>query len=438
MRYLLPALAAFFCTGSVFALGLGEVEGRAIIGRPLQVSIPILGLQGDPRQSACTSLLPEGDDDGQGSIRLKVEGDRVHLSTARALNQPVLQFRIRMGCSGSIERSFVILPDAAQSAAPVPVLPVRAETPATAGGDAASAAPQTAAQVVTDGAAQRSIVLMSSTSLRMLSRQRYPGDSDVRVNFIRRVAAANPDLFASEDAAFDQRLAAGTRLLLPSGLPAPQRAESTATSSGGGSRSGAMRREVTAAPSGSAKPKREPARGRDRLLVGAAGLSAVKGPSTAELNESIDRLIEVMNQQIMVQMAMTERIKVVEAELAELKRQAVAEKHRAAQLEAELKAVRESVERKDTIQLVLLILLAGMAGAWALNWMSRRKAGAAAFSVYGGSADTSPWFSSRRENSFGVSPAPTPAVKSQVQTMPSAFDAAEDRREDIFPPGTLR
>lgn len=436
MRYLLPALAAFFCTGSVFALGLGEVEGRAIIGRPLQVSIPILGLQGDPRQSACTSLLPEGDDDGQGSIRIKVEGDRVHLSTARALNQPVLQFRIRMGCSGSIERSFVILPDPAQSAAPV--LPVRAETPATASGEAASAAPQAVAQVVADGAAQRSIVLMSSTSLRMLSRQRYPGDSDVRVNFIRRVAAANPDVFASEDAAFDQRLAAGTRLLLPPGLPAPRRAESAATSSGGGSRPGATRREATAAPSGGAQPKQEPARGRDRLLVGAAGLSTVKGPSTAELNESIDRLIEVMNQQIMVQMAMTERIKVVETELAELKRQAVAEKHRAAQLESELKAVRESVERKDTIQLVLLILLAGMAGAWALNWMSRRKAGAAAFAFDSGDADTSAGLTPRRENSFGVSPAPTPGARSQTQTMPSAFDAGDDGREDIFPPGTLR
>lgn len=431
MRYLLSALAVFFCTGSVFALGLGEVEGRAIIGRPLQVSIPILGLRDDPRQSACTSLLPEGDDDGQGTIRIKVEGDRIHLSTARALNQPVLQFRIRMGCVGSIERSFVILPDPAQSAAPV--LPVRVDMPATTNVEAPSAAPQAVAET----AAQRSIVLMSSTSLRMLSRQRYPGDSNVRVNFIRRVAAANPDLFASEEAAFDQRLAAGTRLLLPSGLPAPQRAESAATASGGSSRPVATQRE-TSAPSVSAKPKREPARGRDRLVVGAAGLSAVKGPSTAELNESIDRLIEVMNQQIMVQMAMTERIKVVEADLAELKRQAVAEKHRAAQLETELKAVRESVERKDTIQLVLLILLAGMAGAWALNWMSRRKAGAAAFSVNGGGADSSGGFSSRRETSSGVSPVPTPAGRSQAQSMPSAFDVVEDQREDIFSPGTLR
>lgn len=410
MRYSLPVLATLFCTAPVFALGLGEIEGRAVIGRPLQVAIPILGSSGDPRQTACASLLPEGDDEGQGSIRIKVEGDRLRLSTAQALYQPVLQFRIRLGCSGAFERSYVILADPAKHEAPGPS--GQSQIPAPIAGEAPSALPQAASEAP----GQRSIVLMSATSLRMLSRQRYPDDSAIRVNFIRRVAAANPELFASEDAAFDQRLAAGTRLLLPPGLPAPRQAESAATQPGAGSGTGATRREASA-PSGSAKPKQES--GRGRLIVGAAGLSAANGPSTAELNESIDRLIEVMNQQIMVQIAMTERIKAVEADLAELKRQAAAERQRAAQLESELKTVRESVERKDTIQLLLLILLAGMVGAWLLGWMSRRKAGAAALSV-------------------AVSPAPTFATGARAQPVPSAFADLADQREDILAPGSLK
>ncbi|OHC70930.1 MAG: hypothetical protein A3H93_19360 [Rhodocyclales bacterium RIFCSPLOWO2_02_FULL_63_24] len=429
MKYLLSALAVFFCTGSAFALGLGEAEGRAVIGLPLQLTIPILGSQGDPAQTACASLQAEGDDEGQGNIRIKVEGDRLHLSTARALNLPILQFRIRLGCSSPFERSFVILAEPAPSA--VPVLPVRAEAPATVNGEAPSAAPKAVAET----AVQRSIVLMSSTSLRMLSRQRYPGDSSIRVNFIRRVAAANPDLFASEEVAFDQRLAAGTRLLLPPGLPAPQKLDSAATQAGGGSRS-ATRRE-TSAPSVGSKPKPESGRGRGRLIIGAAGLAAAKGPSTAELNESIDRLIEVMNQQIMVQIAMTERIKSVEADLAELKRQVVAERQRTAQLESELKTVRESVERKDTIQLLLLILLAGMAGAGMLSWISRRKA-VAALSLAADGVDFPGGLSSRGATSSGVSPAPTPAPSSRTPPMPSAFDAVADQRDDILPPGTLR
>lgn len=65
--------------------------------------------------------------------------------------------------------------------------------------------------------------------------------------------------------------------------------------------------------------------GRGRLIVGVAGLSSAAGPSTAELSESIDRLTEVMNQQVMVQIAMIQRMKVVEGELAALKLQAGAQ-----------------------------------------------------------------------------------------------------------------
>ncbi|MDP2823598.1 MAG: hypothetical protein Q8O52_13095 [Sulfuritalea sp.] len=413
MRYWLPALVAFFCTGSAFALGLGEVEGRATIGRPLQIAIAILGSVDDAVPGACAKLLREGEVEGQDNIRIEVEGDRIHLTTSRALTQPILQFRIRLGCSAPIERSFTVLADPPQSAGTLP---------------AVVAAPPIAAQLVRPFALPRvapvasgehSTVLTSATTLRLLSRQRYPGNSRLRVSFIRKVAAANPDLFVSEAAAFDQRLADGTRLLLPAELPAPQRVSGTPGAKPG-SRAAAPPR-ASSAPLASGGRAQAAGGGRGRLIVGAAGLSTKGGPSTAELNESIDRLIEVMNQQVMVQMALTERIKAAEADVVELKRQMQAEKLRTAQLEAELKAAREQVERGDTIQLVLLILLAGFAGAWVLNWTSRRKAAPAVLPPLA-----------------AVAPAPTPGTRRRPQAMPSAFDDLPDARDDILPPGGLR
>ncbi|MCX7148035.1 MAG: hypothetical protein NTY05_01300 [Rhodocyclales bacterium] len=254
----------------------------------------------------------------------------------------------------------------------------------------------------------------------MLSRQRYPGDARARVRFIRQLAAANPELFASEKAAFDQRLAAGTKLLMPSDLPALPRSGAVATRARIGQGSGASR-SAPAAPLAGGRPGKATGTGRGRLIVGSAGLSAAAGPSAAELNESIDRLVGVMNQQVMVQIAMTERVKAVEAELAELKRQVGAEKVRTAKLESDLKAEREAVERSGTIQLLLLILLGGLAGAWTLSWISRRKESAAVIPL------------------AAVSPAPTPESRHpSAQPIPSVFADMPDEREEILPPGGLR
>ena len=89
-------------------------------------------------------------------------------------------------------------------------------------------------------------------------------------------------------------------------------------------------------------------------------------------------------------------------------------------IEAELTAVRETAERGGTIQFVLLILLGGVAGAWALSWISRRKEAAAGSPL------------------VTVPPAPTPVPTRRARPMPSAFDDLLDSRDDILPPGGQR
>lgn len=390
MRWL-ATLAACLLVGPAFAVGLGEVEGRAVIGRPLHLTVPILGLAGDAAEAACATLIADGDAEGLSGIRIKVAGDRVHLLTSRILTQPILQFRLRVGCASPFERSFLVLPEPAGSIEP-PAKLSEAVAVSHAPPPAKAAEIVAMPQAAPPAAPRRSIVLMSSTSLRMLSRQRYPGDPNTRVSFIRQMAAANPDLFPNEAAAFDQRIAAGTRLMVPASVPAPQR--------------------------------RDAAPRRGRLIIGAEGPSRGKGPGVAELKETVDRLIEVMNQQVTVQIGLTERIKGAEAELAELKRQVQAEKLRVAQLDAELKTVREAAQRTGTIQLVLLVLLGGVAGAWLLSWLSRRRrAGAASPPLAAADAPVV------------AADAPvvaSPAAPGRAQPMPSVFDELRDPLDDIL------
>lgn len=403
----LTAVVVFFCTSSALALGLGDIQGRAVIGRPLSMTIPILGTRFDARQDACATLLPDGDEENHASIRIRLDGADLQLSTTRALNQPILQFRIRLGCSDSVERSFVVLADPPGS--DVPATPAATPTPV-----AENVTPPSVAEIAPPVPGTSKLVLASSTSLRMLSRQRYPADSRTRVSFIRRLAAANPALFASPDDAFDQVLPAGTSLAVPAGVPEPHTFGRTASAAAVGRRTDFVAPRQAPAVAAAAPSRPASGAGRGRLIIGAGGLSAASAPTAAELNESIDRLTEVLNQQVMVQIAATHRLKAVEAELAELKSQASAERRRVAQLESDLKTVRETAERSGAIQLVLAILLGGAAGAAGLNWVARRRKASELAAA-------------------AVPPALTIEPERPVQAMPSAFGL-----DDLLPPAASR
>jgi outer membrane protein len=76
----------------------------------------------------------------------------------------------------------------------------------------------TAAAPSNDPASQ--LTIDKPTSLRLISRQRYPNSGAVREQFIQMVAAANPSRFPDVQAAFDAPLKQGEQLVLPAGLPA--------------------------------------------------------------------------------------------------------------------------------------------------------------------------------------------------------------------------
>lgn len=370
---------------TVQALGLGEVQGRTQIGQPLSIRIPLQGSDGRAIAADCVAVVPVATD---GGLDTALVGSRVLVDSAsptpslvivsrEALTQPVIKFQVSIGCGFQLTRDYQLLPGPPAS---MPVVAPRS-VPALASAPA-------------DGH-----VLEHAITLRLLSRQRYPGDSSARVRFIQRTARANPELFPSIEAAYDQTLPAGTRLRLPP-LPSPPAAGSAA----------AVRPPAAAKV---ALPRAEAGSGKGggRLVIGRT--ESLPAPTAAELEASMDRLINVMNEQMTVQITMAERIKRLESEIDAAKRNVMAQQAINRKLEEDIRQLREDQTRASYIQLVLAILLGGFAGAALLRWKGKRA----------GRDSIDDQLLDRR----AATPAPKPRPPAKPAPLQSVFD-------DLLPP----
>jgi hypothetical protein len=239
-------------------------------------------------------------------------------------------------------------------------------------------------------------VVGEPTTLRLLSRQRYPDDSRARVAFIRRVAAANPEVFPSLARAYDQPLAPGLSLRIPAAAPQAGR-------------------EPGARPPPRVRPEpaRAPRASQDKLVVGAG---AAANRRIDELESDFERLVGLMNDQVLIQMDMARRLTAMEADVAATKRALLAQQAENQKLAAELRELRAEQERSGYIQLVLGILLLGVAIGGFLLWRENSLAKARAVAQ---AAELS---------ALAASAAPAAArTKTAKIEMPSPFD-------DLLPP----
>lgn len=331
-----------------FALSLGEASGEVILGQPLAVRIPLDGTDLPSLRADCVKLLPVPGDLTENRIvsgRLTLDGRNLVISSSLAVAQPLMSFRIRVDCGWNLTKDFQLLPEpptasaaspiAAQASVPIATPPVREQAP----------------QLPPDAY----LGIERSTTLRMMSRQRFPTDSAARVAFIRRVAAANPEVFPSIKGAFDQALVAGTQLRMP---PATQQPVSTGQKP---PRRAAPASRATAQSKTSAK---------GRLIIGA---NALPSRSNDALAADLDRLVEVANAQIQIQISMAERLAKMEAEVEQTKQAFVAQRAANRRMEAEIRELREEQRRSSYIQLVMAILLGGAGVAAFLLWRGQAR-----------------------------------------------------------------
>lgn len=353
----------------------------------MAVRIPLDGSDLASLRADCVKLLAVPGDLPENRVSsgsLKLEGSALVVSSPLAISQPLMSFRIRVDCGWNLTKDYQLLPEppAARSAPPAPVpaevappLPPVRESPQRVPADAGYGVDQ-------------------ATTLRLMSRKRFPTDSAARVAFIRRVAAANPEVFSSIKLAFDQPLPAGTQLRMPPDPP-PRTASAKAP--------------ARPAAAKSREPARPKPAAQGRLIIGPNALPA---RSNDALAADLDRLVEIANDQIRIQITMAERLARMEAEVEQTKRAFAAQQAANQRLEAELRELREEQRRSSYIQLVMAILLGGAGVAAFLLWRGQVRARERA-----------------EVNIALVTPAPSPAkpAAQPKSELPSPFD-------DLLPP----
>jgi pilus assembly protein FimV len=169
------------------ALTLGRIQGPALIGRPLAVSIAV---QPDPGQSLSSSCF-EADvfhgDTRQDASRVKLrlepaasgQGSILRLNSDNPVNEPVVTVYLRAGCDQMISRRYVMLADIVSEQA-APVAPRVGAVPLVIPGPSAASpqpAPSTAVSsgaAATGNAAEAAVTRPSAASTRASAERTAP------------------------------------------------------------------------------------------------------------------------------------------------------------------------------------------------------------------------------------------------------------------------
>lgn len=123
------ALALALGAPGAWALGLGDLSSRSVLGENLVASVELRASSGEVPESACFSLRP-GDDDSlpwlrQGDLILRRGSPPVlEIRSRRPLREPVLRIGILVGCGHDLRREYTLLPKPGEPAGELVVAPL--------------------------------------------------------------------------------------------------------------------------------------------------------------------------------------------------------------------------------------------------------------------------------------------------------------------------
>lgn len=135
VRRVLVAGVIGVATASAWGLSLGPFAGHAVMGRPLDINIPLTLGAGESASDLCPVVRVYFGEDplGQSQVRTSIKGDGgsgtavLHVTTLTALTEPYARVDVVAGCTNQFSRQYTILADlpAIEPAKPVKVpLPV--------------------------------------------------------------------------------------------------------------------------------------------------------------------------------------------------------------------------------------------------------------------------------------------------------------------------
>ncbi len=126
-------LLGLYFAAPAFAIGLGDLSVRSHLGQPLHATVEILSAP--PTLAAdCVSL--RASDSGlaapaQARFRIERRGENalLHITTPKAVNDPIAQFVLISDCEGRLQREYVVLLDPPAVIAPAAIAPVTLAVP---------------------------------------------------------------------------------------------------------------------------------------------------------------------------------------------------------------------------------------------------------------------------------------------------------------------
>ncbi|MBV2235970.1 MAG: hypothetical protein KUL75_10575 [Sterolibacterium sp.] len=418
---LLSGLLALMTPLSAMALEIGAPQGTPVIGNSLRLAFPI-GLSSGERlpASECFTLMPRPDDvDGDfflKDMRLGFEKrgatSLLVVRSARGITNPIVGFRVMIGCNVNISRDFTFFSSEREIVAPVRMAagPALAEAP-TRPISSAPVAAVTSTSPDADGTKQMTVT--RNTRLNWLARGLYPNSRPTRDEYRRLMKAANPELFGHvRDRVGSVPIPAGTVLRIPANLPKkefPAKPADTPTTqaSAAAPTQAANNAKTDTAPAATTPIRARPA--ADRLVIG-SGQGQVPG-------ETVDQTLERLEQQIADKsesdIALTEMLNSLAANYGDVKTylQTVDERIKRAedgqlQAQTEIASLRKNLHGSfNLIELLLAVVGGSVAGAGLIALIQRRRGR--------GQAHTTPatW--------PGVPPAPAAASSATASAKPS-------------------
>lgn len=378
--------AAIGVVSPVLAIGLGQPVSNPVVGQPLELEIPLLLAQTEVAPAAPCVTLGQS---GKGSdpqffprnARVTVlSGNRPHVRivSSEAVTEPMLEFRLTLGCDTVVARDFLLLADRSESwsaAAPMllPVNRMRSDISF----ETAPAHPRRSMPAPPSSIDVRRLKLPVATNLNLMARQLFPDSRARRDEYRRQIAEANPTLFSRAAHVGAVHLPAGTSLLMPTAatmpadeLPvAPQIRRATGLV------------KVAAVPDAPAIVAATPRAAKpDHLVVGVAGAPELRSPlamTPREISGAIERIERMVEDQGRTEVQLVGGLDTVNAAFVEMKDLVQVLDTDQRQLQRAHKALERRVADLPkptplgTVELLGLILAAGGIGA-ALIMLSHR------------------------------------------------------------------
>ncbi len=401
-----------FAPWSAMALGLGSVIGEPVLLQPLKVEIPLLLATDEPipKLDCIKIVAPQDGQDQQffpkyTKLALDLSAQpRILITSGQTVRDPLIEFRIVLGCSGEITRDYLLLTrqaetkDGGSNEISGTAVTLASNHNANAPSRSPSVEPLSipAAQAgvslrptTTDSVhstvpgsptARLTMKLQRDTTLNQLARVRYPGNQATRDEYRRLMALANPELFANAAQVGSIHLPAGTVLNIPDNLPTPEQVVAVNKNRG-----------VEPPPVAGNKSPKHPLRAsqdsdlgrsasRDRLVIGGNPPNGSgRALSSKEAQATIERLEQMLVAQAVSDQEMHEKLKSLENLFASSKSQLQFLEAKSKQQEAEQRQLQAKLDAKPepksfgVLELLGLIFTFGAVGAGLLTLSHRQQ-----------------------------------------------------------------